>query len=98
MKLSKEPFQLGDLVEVYARSFGITEIYLLSLIKYNWDEIVGEVFAKRVKLLTLKDGILTVTVNSSSHRVELGFRRKFIIDRINEVLNRESVVKDIIIR
>jgi predicted nucleic acid-binding Zn ribbon protein len=98
MRLSKEPFQLGDLVEIYARSIGITEVYLLSLIKYNWEEIVGEVFAKRVKLQTLKDGILTVAVNSSSHRVELGFRKKIIIDKINELLNKGNVVKDIIIR
>lgn len=98
MRLSKDPFQLGELVELYARNFGMMEVYYLSLINYHWDEIMGEVFAKRVKIQSLKDGILTLSVNSSSHRMELGLRKIYIIDKINSILNKGSVVSDIIIR
>lgn len=93
----KNAVSLKDVLIAYVENVGLTEQYELSLIRNNWDEIVGSKFALESKAESLKNGILTVNVQSSVWRLEIFIRREQIIDKINTFTDKDSV-KEMVIR
>lgn len=88
---------LNEILIAYVEKLGLQEEYELAQIINNWEELVGEKFAKESKPDTLKDGILSIRTKSSVWRVELFCRREQIIDKINTFRDKH-IVKEMVIR
>lgn len=98
MKTDKNINPLNHLVEQFAESRGLTELYLLGEIQYHWEDLLGKAFAKQVQAIRLKDKKLYLTTQSASHRMELEIRKNEIKDVINSKIGRGIVVSDVVIR
>lgn len=88
---------LGDVLQVLIEKMGWQDEYDLSIIINNWDDLVGEKFAKESKPVALKNGVMTVISESSVWRAEIFYRRHEIINKISQLRNKE-VVKEMVIR
>ena len=62
-----------------------------------WPEIVGPGINRYTVNRTVKNGVMTITISSSSLRNELMLSLSSIVQRINEALGAE-VIKNIIFR
>jgi predicted nucleic acid-binding Zn ribbon protein len=59
-----------------------------------WESIVGEQIAKVTRAVRILKGVLIVNVKTGTWRNELTFRKKEIIEKLNNVIGVE-IVKDI---
>ena len=66
-------------------------------IKEIWEKAMGKTIARYTTDLKLKDGILTIYLNSAPLRQDLGYNRDSILTRINEEFG-ERVVREVVIR
>jgi predicted nucleic acid-binding Zn ribbon protein len=79
------------------RNIGMTEAYDQFKTLQIWDSVVGETIAKVTTVEQIKDGDLYVRVKNPSWRMELNFRKKEILVRLNSAIGRE-MIKTIIFR
>ncbi len=91
MGKGKLPRHLGDvLVEVY-RTAGLREAFDQYSALRVWNTVVGDTIARVTKVEQIKDGDLYVRVKSPSWRMELNFRKKEIMQRLNSKLGSNQV-------
>jgi predicted nucleic acid-binding Zn ribbon protein len=84
---------LNDLLKAYKLDKGIGELRVAKA----WETQLGVTINKHTKEFHLRDGILTVSLDSSVVREELMYAKT----KIKEMLNKEAgteVIKDIIFR
>ncbi len=62
-----------------------------SILIDEFENIVGSQIAKQVKIKNLKDGILTVEIESSPWKSEIFLMREKIIEKINNTFGRQIV-------
>jgi hypothetical protein len=62
-----------------------------------WEEVMGKTVAQCTESIRLKNGILSISLNSPALRTELTMARTRIILRLNAMMGKE-LVKDIRIR
>ncbi len=62
-----------------------------SILIDEFENIVGSQIAKQVKIKNLKDGILTVEIESSSWKSEIFLMREKIMEKINNTFGRQIV-------
>ena len=91
MSKGKPPRHLNDLLAEMYRSVGMKEAYDQFNTLRLWDEIVGETIAKVTRVEQLREGDLYVRVKSPSWRMELNFRKKDIVERLNRRIGREMI-------
>lgn len=84
------------MAEMY-RSIGMTDAYEEFRTLQIWDSVVGETIARVTKVERLKEGDLFVRVRNPSWRMELNFRKKEIVVRLNKEIGRE-MVRNIVFR
>jgi predicted nucleic acid-binding Zn ribbon protein len=63
----------------------------------DWEKIVGRIVQMHTTKIKLKDGQLTLWVDSSALRHELHMRKQQLIKRINDFYHA-SIVRDIVLR
>ncbi len=97
MLANRTTTSLGEVLQTLIEKMGWQDEYDLSIIMNNWNDLVGEKFAKESKPVSLKNGVMTVISQSSVWRAELFYRRHEIIDKISKLRNKE-VVKEMVIR
>ncbi|MGK5086942.1 DUF721 domain-containing protein [Bdellovibrionota bacterium FG-2] len=61
----------------------------------NWDTIVGPQIAKNAKPLRVEDAVLWVEVRHPIWRMELGHRKKQILDKLNQATQGEKPLLDL---
>ncbi len=98
MSTDKNINPLNQLVEQFAASRGLTELYILGEIQYYWEDLLGKAFAKQVQAIRLKEKMLYLTTQSASHRMELEIRKNEIKDLINAKIGKGIVVSEVVIR
>jgi predicted nucleic acid-binding Zn ribbon protein len=59
-----------------------------------WESAVGEQIAKVTRAIRILKGVLIISVKTSTWRNELTFRKREIIDKLNDAMGKE-IVKDI---
>jgi predicted nucleic acid-binding Zn ribbon protein len=91
MTKRKPPRILGSLISDVCRKIGMTEAYEEYKTLQIWDSVVGETIARVTKVEKMKDGDLFVKVNNPSWRMELNYRKRDIVSRMNKVIGYEMI-------
>jgi|UniRef100_Q3AP18 predicted nucleic acid-binding Zn ribbon protein len=97
MKQRKEPKPFGLLISGVYRSLGLEEPYQQFKALQVWREVVGEAIAEVTTLERFTAGQLYIKVNNAAWRLELNFRKRDIIQRLNKELG-SPLVQEIIFR
>lgn len=91
---SKEPRSIKDIVSDFVDDRHLHKYFDFEKLKTDWQIIVGEAFAAKISIYSLRDGVLKLKTNSSVVRYEISIRKQYLIDRINLHFKKE-IVKDI---
>ncbi|MFZ4524023.1 MAG: DUF721 domain-containing protein [Chlorobium sp.] len=97
MSRIKSPKQLSALVGDLYQILGLEEAYNQYKTLQIWNTVVGEAIAEATFLERFSAGQLFIRVKNPSWRMELNFRKKEILAKLNMVLGKE-LVQDIIFR
>lgn len=88
---SKEPEDIGVLLQMVLDKTHISEEMDLKVLLEHFQEIVGELIFPHVKIEKLEKQILTLKCESSVWKQELFLQKKAIIDRCNLMLEKPLV-------
>ena len=83
-KRKANPVSLENVLGPTIRDIGIESNILFERIKKNWENIVGTTYAKNTKPLSLKDGVLTITVSPQVWITQARFYKSTFIEKINK--------------
>lgn len=91
MTKKKAPRALGSLMSDVCRKIGMTEAYGEFKTLQMWDSVVGEAIARVTAVEKMKDGDLYVRVRNPSWRMELNFRKRDIVEKLNKAIGYRMV-------
>jgi len=94
MKKSNE-MSLGDAIQAFLKANELDEKLLETEIYARWEELAGNAINNRTNKVTLKDGVLSIYVNSSVLRNELSLSKTDLLQRINQRLKGKGRIKDL---
>jgi len=94
-KLSKKPVPVREVLNKLIINLDIEKGILQGKAFILWDEVVGEVNARKTKPIRIDRGRLFVEVADSAWRQELFYQKNEIIEKLNIKL-RSDIIKDII--
>jgi predicted nucleic acid-binding Zn ribbon protein len=97
MTKAKAPRELKAVAADMCRVLGMTEAYDRYRALQIWGKVVGDAVSKVTAVESLKGKDLYIRVRSPSWRMELNFRKKDIVKRLNMEVGYE-IVSDIIFR
>ena len=97
MKKKKSPRVLGSLMSDVCRKIGMTDAYEEYKTLQLWNVVVGETIANMTEVEKMKDGELYIKVRNPSWRMELNFRKKDIVLRLNKAIGY-NMIRTIIFR
>jgi len=97
MKKKKTPRLLGSLMSDVCRKIGMTEAYEEYKMLQLWDSVVGDAIARVTTVEKMKEGDLYVKVRNPSWRMELNFRKRDIVGRMNKAIGY-AMIRNIIFR
>jgi predicted nucleic acid-binding Zn ribbon protein len=86
--------QLKTAIKTFLRKSGLEKGVKQNTALLLWDEVVGENIAENTNPEKVEHGTLLVTVENSSWRQELVFKKKEIIDKLNNKIGKKTI-KDI---
>ncbi len=85
---------VGDVIEFLISQESLEKAARIWSIRKAFEEAAGKELSKSLKIVRIKNGVLTVRVPSSVWAMELSFFEKEIIYKMNNILG-ESIVKKI---
>ncbi len=88
---------LAEAINDYIREMNLGDKLREVSIIDSWEKVVGKAIASRTAKVSIRDGILTVYLNSSVVRNELLMIKEALRERINESAGAE-VIKDIVLK
>ena len=94
-KLSKKPVPVREVLNKLIFNLDIEQGILQGRAFILWDEVVGEINARKAKPFKIDRGKLFVRTTDSTWRQELFYQKNEIIKKLNIKLRRD-VIKDII--
>lgn len=97
MRRKSNEMSLKEAIEKLMAHYHIEDRYRFEQVKNKWEEVVGKMIAQRTERMSLKNGTLYITLNSSTLRQELSFMKTDLIRRVNEEAAKE-IVKEIVFR
>lgn len=97
MKSSRTPRKFNDIVSEVYSIYGMNRAHEEHQALKVWDSVVGKTIARIAVVEKFVRGTLYVHVLNPSWRNELSFRKRSIIDRLNEAVGK-GLVKDIVFR
>ncbi len=62
-----------------------------------WEELMGKTIARHTEMITVKNGKLTLKLDSAVLKEELSYSKQKVKEVLNEALGKESI-KEVIIR
>jgi predicted nucleic acid-binding Zn ribbon protein len=86
--------QLKTAIKIFLRKSGLEKGVKQNTALLLWDEVVGKNIAENTNPEKVEHGTLLVTVENSSWRQELVFKKKEIIDKLNNKIGKKTI-KDI---
>jgi len=91
------PISLGNILGRVTEELGLESTLFYESIKRNWESIVGSTNAKNIKPLTVKNGILTISVSSPAWMTQARFYKASFINKINKFEhNHTAEIHDIL--
>lgn len=97
MRRKSNEMSLKEAIEKLMAHYHIEDRYRFEQVKNKWEEVVGKMIAQRTERMSLKNGILYITLSSSTLRQELSFMKADLIKRVNEEATKD-IVKEIVFR
>lgn len=91
MSKTKLPRELVGIMADVCRKIGMTEAYDEYRTLQVWNSVVGETIGRITVVEKIKDANLFVKVKNPSWRMELNFRKKDIITRLNKMVGHEMI-------
>lgn len=91
MTKKKSPRVLGSLMSDVCRKIGMTEAYDEYKTLQMWESVVGEAIARVTAVEKMKEGELYVKVRNPSWRMELNFRKRDIVARLNKAIGYQMI-------
>lgn len=91
MSRDRDSQGLEDVIGRLLKAYGLEEGYYEAALITYWEKIMGKTIATRTRELKLKQGVLTVYLESASLRQELLYGREKIAQRINEEIGMQLV-------
>lgn len=93
--MSKEE-PLKELIDKMLRSYGLgPKLDEVELIKC-WEELVGKMIAKHTRNIYLRNGTLTVELDSAPLKQELSFAKSKLMEKLNQKMGKQIVQKLVI--
>ncbi|NTV97567.1 MAG: DUF721 domain-containing protein [Chlorobiaceae bacterium] len=97
MTRTKSPKSMSEIVVDMCRSLGLQDAYEQYRAMRIWESVVGEPISAVTKVERFTTGQLFIRVKNPAWRMELNFRKKDILQKINESLEK-GVVREIIFK
>ncbi len=91
MARTRDPKKISTVVTEMCRTLGIDEAYRQYKTLQVWSSVVGDAIAGVTTIERFTGGQLFIRVKNPSWRMELNFRKKDIISRLNAELDRPMV-------
>lgn len=85
---------IGSTILKLFQHMGMSEKLVEQQAVIIWPKVVGEHIANASEALSIKDGILTISVKNQSWKTELSYMKDDICKKLNKTLG-ESIVSDI---
>jgi predicted nucleic acid-binding Zn ribbon protein len=92
-----EPTSVGDALAKVRAEFGLPATHVQQTVESHWTEIVGEDVAAHAVLLALRDGVLTIGVDSAPWGTQLTYLEATLVERANAIAG-PSAVRSIAVR
>ena len=97
MSRIKNPTKISTIVGELYKIIGLDEAYQQYKTLQIWNTVVGEAIAEATVLERFSAGQLFIRVKNPAWRLELNFRKKEILEKLNNSLDK-VLVKEIIFR
>ena len=95
--LSMSQYNINELIQSFLSKNNKTTLFKERTVVEIWHQVMGDFIAKQTRSVSMKNGILYVSLTNASLRFELMGMRSALIDKLNEEVGF-PVVKDIIVR
>jgi hypothetical protein len=86
-----DPMPIADALAAVRAELGLPAGDVLSTLDSRWAEIVGDDVATHARLLAVRDGVISVAVDSPPWATQLRYLEATLIDRANVVIGRDAV-------
>ena len=96
-RIKKNDHPLSELVQQFAQSDKIKPDLYRKKIEHAWLEIMGRWVNQETRSIRLREGKLTLEIQSGALRQELHFARDKIKEKINEFLE-EDYITSVVVR
>ncbi len=97
MSRTSDPKKISAVLGDMCYSLGFDEAYKQYKTLQIWDTVAGETIANATSIERFTNGQLFIKVKNPSWRMELNFRKKDILTKLNQAL-KSQMVKDIIFK
>ncbi len=97
MARTRDPKKISSLLGDMCHTLGFEEAYQQYKTLQIWGSVVGESIADATVIERFTNGQLFIKVKNPSWRMELNYRKKDIIARLNEAL-KSAMVNEIIFK
>lgn len=97
MTRTKSPKSMSEIVVEMCRTLGIKDAYEQYKAIRIWDSVVGEAISAVTSVERFSGGELHIRVRNPAWRMELNYRKKEIIRRLNESLEK-AMVQEIVFK
>jgi predicted nucleic acid-binding Zn ribbon protein len=94
---TKNPKKISALVGDMYQVLGLTEAYHQHRTLQIWNDVVGETISAATSIERFTNGELFIRVRNPAWRMELNFRKKDILNKLNAALS-SPMVSDIIFK
>ncbi len=86
-----DPVPIGDALAAVRAELGLPAGDVLGVLDRRWSEIVGKDVAAHAHLLAVRDGVISVAVDSTPWATQLRFLEATLIEHANAVIGRDAV-------
>jgi hypothetical protein len=86
-----DPMPIADALAAVRAELGLPAGDVLSTLDSRWSEIVGEDVAAHARLVSVRDGVVTVAVDSPPWATQLRYLEASLIERANAEVGRDAV-------
>jgi len=86
-----DPVPIGDALAAVRAELGMPPGDALGALEQQWPEIVGDDVAAHARLVGVRDGVLTIAVDSPPWATQLRYLEGVLLERANAVVGRDSV-------